>query len=176
MVTQHSIYRSPRSNTIPIHEFISSLSPSLVLSSRYALSWFRARPPPASPPQGEHTRLYGFMYQKWWVHLFVISSCFCFYRDFIYDRIAEPQICDEIGWCVLFAGARMYICTYVRSLVCSFAGPVRSFVRSYIRSFSSIISWNFYIYYNLRGWSRCCHPLHYHFVVRRVTRTASNDN
>lgn len=145
---RHSIDRSPRADAA----LFANLSPlslppppalSRPLVPTRALVVSRATTTGVAP-QGEHTRLYGFMYQKWWVHLFVISSCFCFYRDFIYDRIAEPQICDEIGWRVLFRRCtRMYVCTYVRS-------SVRPSVRSFVRSFS-IISRRFYIHYNLRG-------------------------
>lgn len=114
------------------------------------------------------------MYQKWWVHLFVISSCFCFYRDFIYDRIAEPQICDEIGWCVLFAGARMYICTYVCPFARrSFAGPVRLFVRTFVRSVASFRGT--FISTIICGDGRVV-VIRYTTISPCVTRTASNDN
>lgn len=144
---RHSIERA----SCTIREFISSLSRSLVSRMR-ALVVSRATTTGVAP-QGEHTRLYGFMYQKWWVHLFVISSCFCFYRDFIYDRIAEPQICDEIGWRVLFAGPA-HVCTFAPTFIRpSIRLSIRlpdPFVHSFIRSFSSIISPRFYIHYNLR--------------------------
>jgi len=145
MVAWHSIERVPRT----IREFISSLSHSLALASRMRALVVSRATTTGVAPRGEHTRLYGFMYQKWWVHLFVISSCFCFYRDFIYDRIAEPQICNEIDW--RFVRRRTYVRLHLRSFVRPsvhpFAGPVRLFVYS----FSSIISRRFYIHYNLRG-------------------------
>lgn len=71
-----------------------------------------------------------------------------------------------------------YVCTYVRPsvrpsdrpTVCSFAGPVCSSVRSFVCSFSSIISRRFYIHYNLRDGSGV--------VIRRATilpRVASRE-
>lgn len=173
MVARHSIERAPRA----IREFISSLSRSLAFTYRMRALVVSRATTTGVAPRGEHTRLYEFMYQKWWVHLFVISSCFCFYRDFIYDRIAEPQICDEIGWRVLFAGARMYICTYVRPSVRPsvhpFAGPVRSFVRLFVRSVASFRG--AFIFTIICGGGGDV-VIRRTFTMCRLTRTASNDN
>lgn len=133
MAARHSIDRSPRTNAahysrIYLLSFSFSRSPPVVPMRALVVS--RAATTGVAP-RGEHTRLYGFMYQKWWVHLFVISSCFCFYRDFIYDRIAEPQICDEIGWRVLFAGA--HVCTFAPTYVRSSVHSPDLFVRSFVQ-------------------------------------------
>lgn len=60
MVARHSIERAPRA----IREFITSLSRSLAFTSQMRALVVSHAATTGVAPQGEHTRLYGFMYQK----------------------------------------------------------------------------------------------------------------
>jgi hypothetical protein len=129
------------------------------------LSWFRARPPPASHPgvsTHQAIRVYVPEVMGTFVRYFVVflflpglylrpdSGATNMRRDRLARFVHPTHVCTF---------APTYLPTYVRpsvrpSVHLSVHSFVRSFVRSFIRSFSSIISRRFYIHYNLRGWRR----------------------
>lgn len=176
MITRHSIDHSPRTNTM-------HYSRVYLLSFSVSRSFSRPDTRCRGFARDHHRRHHPRVSTHGYTGLCTRSDgyiCSLFRRVFVFTGTLFTTGQQSHKYATRSADAfcsPVHVCTSaptsVRSLVVRSPDP---FVRSYIRSFSSIISWHFYIYYNLRGWSRRCHPLHYHFAVRRVTRTASNDN